>query len=367
MTCRRRLRGLLVALGAALIAVSSAPAAPAAPAAGAAAAASAAARSTCPAAHPLTQVRVQTVPEVPGARLKVGGSDVVTDRRGRADVEVCRLSRPPDVTGPPAPVELSGRRRAIYDKSFLSDGGRLLQVAFRVENEVSFTFAGLPSRQIESFTVRSSGGELVTRTSLDPVYLLGTRVFRGPDGPEARRVYYTVDAVQVAGSSVVHRSQLKFYPADRAVVRVPLLAFTVRVQVVDRLFRMPTGRAVRLTRPGEVVFRQPLEDGAASFSEVPRGRYEVVAEAPGLRIGRTLLLSRDQVVVMPVLTWLDLLVLVGVPLGIAIALVLAPRPSLRLRLARAAGRPFAAAGRLLASGPTAHRGPGRLLHVRQKK
>lgn len=337
MTRRRHLAARLSAVGAAVLALSVAPGA--APAG--------AAPSGCPRDRPLTQVDVVTVPVVPGAHLEVAGQKVVTDDRGRAEVTVCRLGQPPDVVGPAAPVEMSGHRRATYDRSFLADKGRLLQVAFRVENEVAFTFAGLPSRQIQSFTVRSSGGEVVTRTSLDPVYLLGTRVFRGPDGPEARRVYYTVDAVQVAGSSVVHRSQLKFYPADRKVVRVPLLAFTVRVQVVDRLFRQPTGRAVTLTRPGEVAFRQPLEDGTATFTAVPRGRYDVIAHAPGLRIDRTLLLSRDQLVVMPVLTWLDLLVLIGMPLAIAVALVLAPRPALRQRLARASRRPVALAGGLL--------------------
>jgi hypothetical protein len=74
---------------------------------------------------------------------------------------------------------------------------------------------------------------------------------------------------------------------------------------------------------------------------VPRGTYDVVADAPGLRIDRRLILSRDQVVVMPVLTWIDLAVLLGAPILIAVGLVLAPRPGLRRRIvvtARGVGR-----------------------------
>ena len=119
-----------------------------------------------------------------------------------------------------------------------------------------------------SFTLRSSTGGVITRKDLLPVWLPSTRVLRGPDGLEERRIYYSVDSVYVEGSSVVNRSQVKFYPADRAVVRVPLLAYTVRVEVVDRLFRWPVGTSVRLSRPDIADVGQPLENGVATFTEV---------------------------------------------------------------------------------------------------
>ena len=299
--------------------------------------------AACPADRPLTEVQVSTVPVVPGARLDVAGSVVVADAAGRATVEVCRLTSARDITGPEQPVELPGQRRAVFDRVFLSARGRVVQAAFGMDHEVSFSFLGLPTRQIESFTLRSSTGEVITRHSLGPVLLPGSRVLRGPDGLEQRDIYYSVDSVTVAGSSVVNRSQVRFYPSERAVVRVPLLAFDVKVEVVDRLFRHPVGSAVRLTREGSPEVRRTLEDGAATFAEVPRGDYRVVAEAPGLRIDRRLVLSSNQVVVMPVLTWLDLAVLIGLPTLIAVGLVLAPRPALRRRLVEVARRPWAPA------------------------
>lgn len=299
-----------------------------------------AAAAACPSDRPLTEVLVSTVPVVPGARIDVAGQVVVTDGAGQGRVEVCRLSSAKDITGPTEPVQLAGQRRAVFDRTFLSNGGRSVQAAFGIENEVSFSFSGLPTRQIQSFTLRSSTGEVIVRDTLGPVYLPGARVLRGPDGLEERAIYYSVDSVLVAGSSVVNRSQVKFYPADRPVVRVALLAYTVRVEVVDRLFRWPTGSRVELSRDGVRGVSQPLDNGVATFTEVPRGDYSVVAEAPGLRIDRSLVLSRDQVVVMPVLTWVDLGVLIGVPLLLAVGLVLAPRPRLRHRLADLVRRPL---------------------------
>lgn len=290
------------------------------------------AAAACPAGSPTVDVAVRTVPVVPGARVVVGDVAARTDGAGRATVRTCRLSTALEVTGPEEPVELPGARRAVFDRVFLEGRGSRVTVAFTMETEVSFSFLNLPTREIEEFTLRSSTGDVVVRDSLGPVYLQSERVLRGPDGLEERRIYYTVDAVEVAGSSVVNRAQVKFYPSDRAVVRVPLLAYTVRVEVVDRLFRWPVGSSVRLVRPGEIDVAAPLERGRATFTEVPRGTYDVVADAPGLRIDRHLVLSRDQVVVMPVLTWVDLAVLLGVPLLIAVGLVLAPRPALRHRI-----------------------------------
>lgn len=309
-------------------------------AAGLAAPPGAVAAAACPADRPLTDVTVSTVPVVPGATIRLADRTVTTDAAGRASLQVCRLTSARDITAPAAPIQLPGHRRAVFDRVFLSGRGRVVQAAFGMDHEVSFAFSGLPTREIERFTLKSSTGEVITRTDLAPVYLPGSRVLRGPDGLEQREIYYSVDAVTVGGSSVVNRSQIRFYPSEQEVVRVPLLAFAVRVEVVDRLFRHPVGSAVSLTRPGTPGLRHELVDGEATFTEVPRGDYDVVAEAPGLRIDRSLILSSDQVVVMPVLTWLDLAVLGGVPLAIAVGLVLAPRPRLRRRLVEVAGRPL---------------------------
>ena len=302
--------------------------------------AAAVAAPACPADRPLTTVAVSTVPVVPGARIVVAGQPVVTDGAGRGTVQVCRLTNAKEITGPKEAVQLPGQRRAVFDRIFLSNRGSSVQAAFGIDDEVAFSFIGIPAKRIESFTLRSSTGQVLKRDSLGPVYLPGSRVLRGPDGLEERKIYYSVDSVLVAGSSVVNRSQVKFFPADRPVVRVPLLAYTMRVEVVDRLFRWPTGSRVSLIREGTEPSLKQLQNGVATFKEMPRGDYTVVAQAPGLRIDRKVILSRDQVVVMPVLTWVDLAVLIGVPLLIALGLVLAPRPRLRHRIARRVWHPL---------------------------
>jgi hypothetical protein len=318
---------LVAAAVTALAFTATAVALPASPASAASAA------PACPAARPVVTLQISTVPVVPRARIVVAGTPVVTDSAGRAQLQSCRLEDAGTVIGPAEPVPLAGKRRARFDRVFLSGRGSRLQVAFGVEHRVSFSFLGLPTRQITEYTLRSSTGEVHTYTDLDAVWLLGSRVLRGPDGLEEREIYYSVDSVLVAGSSVVNRSQTKFFPDERAVVRVPLLAFGVDVYVVDRLFRFPVGDRVTLRGPSGLRFSGALRNGKAAFSEVPRGSYDVVADAPGLTVARSLTLSGDQIVVLPVITWLDLLVLLGGPTALAIALILAPRPALRRRIA----------------------------------
>jgi hypothetical protein len=294
----------------------------------------------CSSGRPNVSMVISTVPVVPGARITVNGRPVTTDGAGRAQLLTCRLANAGDVKGPDAPVALPGKRRATFDRFFLSGQGSRLQIAFGVEHEVSFTFSGLPTKEITTYTLRSSTGQVITYDDLEPVWLLGSRVLRGPDGLEERDIYYSVDSVLVAGSSVVNRSQTKFYPDQRSVVRVPLLAFDVQVIAVDRLFRFPVGSAVTLRGLSGLTYKAPLADGRASFKEIPRGSYEVVADAPGLRVARSLTLSRDQLVVLPVITWLDLMVLIGGPSMLAVALILAPRPRLRRRIANAVAPAF---------------------------
>ncbi len=288
---------------------------------------------SCPDRRPATVVTITTVPVVAGIHLTVGGHRLVTDPAGRAAFTGCRLLDAIGMTVPQTPVPLPGKRRAVFDRVYLADRGALVQLAFGVQYQVALAFAGLPTGQISEYSLSSSTGALTTYRTLDPLWLLGSRVVRSPDGLESRALSYSVDSVLVAGESVVNRAQTRFYPSERTVVRVPLLAFTVGAVVVDRMFGFPVGSAVTLQGPAELQFRQPLVDGRAAFVDVPRGSYQATAEAPGLRIARSLTLSKDQQVMIPVITWLDLSVLLGGPLVLALALILAPRPALRARLA----------------------------------
>jgi len=330
------------------------------------AAAPAAAAPTCPADRPAVTLQITTVPSVPGAAIDVDGTRVVMDGAGRGRLVTCRLRDAGSVTGPTRPIALAGHRRATFDRVFLTDRGTRLQVAFGVEYQVSFSFRGLPTRQITRYTLRSSTGAVTTFTELDPVWLLGSRVLRGPAGLEEREISYSVDSVLVAGSSVVNRSQTRFYPGDHAVVRVPLLAFDVDVRVVDRLFRFPVGHRVTLRGPEGLSYGAPLANGRASFTEIPRNSYDVVADAPGLEVARSLTLSQDQTVVLPILTWLDLLVLLGGPTALAVGLLLAPRPTVRRRIVRSVVRVVRVVRRPMRTGRALARVLARPMTVRRR-
>ena len=74
-----------------------------------------------------------------------------------------------------------------------------------------------------------------------------------------------------------------------------------------------------------------LVHGRALATALPRGNYRISLTGGLYGLAQPLLLSRSQVVVVPVVTWLDLLVVGGGLLVVALGLVLVGRPHLARR------------------------------------
>lgn len=288
----------------------------------------------------IAPVSVTSIPAVPGLVIQVDGHEVKASAQGTATVMACRDDLVDRIVVSRDPVPIDDRRRVRYDRMFVTGSGTAVALAFQVDYLTDVRLDGLPPDEIESLTLRSSTGERITSEEQGPQWLWGQRVIRGPSGLLLRDIFYTVDQVMVHGANVVNRSQTKFYPSETPVVQVPVLTYDLELEVRDRLFGFPVGDTAYLEAEDGTVLDTTLVSGRASLRAVPRGSYVLSVDAPGLNTPRPLSVSKDQTVDLPVLTWLDIAVLLGLPALAALLLVLIPRPHMRAAIAGLLRRPL---------------------------
>ena len=288
-------------------------------------------------APPASAQSIQTVPEVPGMRFSLEGRVFEAGRDGRAHP-------PPGLAGARASLraldtEIAPGIRARFDRWY---GGRRI-AAINLYHRVKPSFVDLSSRRVDpqvvsSVVVRGSHG---TRHAFErdrPLWLQGNRVVPESKGRHSAAIYYSAEKVVVAGSSVVHRSQQRFFPAHGGPMELRLLLFTARVTVRDALLGFPIGSAVRLEYPNGRERSHALGPGAElTMGSLPRGDYRISVEALGVSSSRPVALSRDQQVDLKVISWLDVaVVLLGLAsIGLALFFLRRPGPVLGRRRRRA--------------------------------
>lgn len=285
-----------------------------------------------------TTLQVVTVPPLPNVRVTLDGSTFSTDRGG-----ITRIAH--------GGTSLAGRLRVA--RSTVGEGVRAtlnrwngelarenlerIMARLDVRYRVQIAFVDRQRKPVDlsrvtSLTLRSSHGILHTYSTADlekPIWLHGTRVVSRSGGPEAKDIYYTVDRAIVDGANVVNRAQQRFFPSQRRSVKVELLFFRVRFSAHDALFRFPMGAAVRLQHPDGHWERYPFGPGAKlELTGLPRGDYWVEVEAAGMSFLRPVSLSRDQVVELEVLSYVDMGAAATLFLVITFGLLLIGRPHL---------------------------------------
>jgi hypothetical protein len=294
-------------------------------------------------------IPLRTVPAVAGIRITVAGRTAVTDRRGRARILVpTRTTRVDDVTGGglqsllrtikrSAPrvegVPLPERGRAAFDRF---QGGDVVTVALDTFYMFHPSFIGIDGRRIDaravqSYTLKSRHGVRVTVKGAQPVELQGSRVVSLNDRLVSKKIGWAVERVIVGGGNAVHRGQQRFHPARLdAAFPIQLLFFRARFTSQDAIFGFHVGSAVKLRYPDGTEREYPFgPDGTVTLPALPRGDYSVDVEGPGLTPARPVALSRDQVVDLKVISFLDLAVVGFGFATVLIGLAVARRPHLR--------------------------------------
>ncbi|MFG1673124.1 hypothetical protein [Micromonospora sp. NPDC049282] len=314
-------------------------------------------------------LHLQMVPPIRGVPVAVDGNTGRSDAKGRVNIKV-RNFIGLDERLKVGSASVSADRKVVLDRFRGSvDHGvrdRIVEVGLRTIRRIGWRYidrfeSPVPVERVTSMRLRSNTGEIIELAGdqlTKPLWLAESRTQQGPRGLTSKRLYYVVDAVMVDGTSVVNRAGQKFVPWDRQSWVVQLLFFKVSFTASDMFFPRRAGTGIQLTRADGRVQRLRFgPDGTVLVPDLPRGTYTLTVRGGGLSFGRPVTISRDQEVMLTVISVIDLsLVVVGV-LGVAVGLVLLGRPHLRrpfraLRsITRRAGRrrwrPSAAAGLVL--------------------
>jgi hypothetical protein len=285
------------------------------------------------AAAPSDPLVVGTVPAVTGFPITVDGVTVLTDAAGQAHFST------PTVTDVPigdrlvlteATLPINGHEVIVRaDKVYPST--RLPLLTLDLYYHVGFRFLGrgdtpIDPSDIGQVTVKSETGEIVDIEPGERTWLHGSRVKKRTDFWEIKPLMWRLVRVQYSGVNVVNASQQRFFPAEQQDVDVRLLFFRLDVRVHDAFYGFDAGEEIELISPNGTSRRFPLDDDARlTVAALPRGDYQLIVHGWGPPVRRPLALSRDQSVDLGLHTWLDIITVAGVTVGLAGGLAWAGR------------------------------------------
>jgi hypothetical protein len=303
-------------------------------------------RATAELAMVIEPVRtaIYTVPPVPGLLFKLNDQTYETDENGIANIEVNTSGiftlevMPIDEATLPPNIRMEFARwndnvftqkRQVY---FPRD--RRLEVGFTVSYQVNqefFDTTGEPvdPGRVDSITVRGVGNTF-TFDKAGPIWLPANRLTRRiGERLESEEILYYFREILVDGANVVNKSEQRFRIRPDDVWPVQVLLYSARFSARDAMFRFPIGKGIELTYPDghteEFLFES--ENAEVVVPSLARGSYSArIIGAGGSAPPTPVHLSRDQDVELLMLSYLDIALIIGIPLIIALAFFFIGRP-----------------------------------------
>ena len=269
-------------------------------------------------------VVLDTVPVTPGVTFLVDGSSVTTDAHGHA------LAMVSDLNGVENRITLdsSSAYRSTVELLRISRQRaaapfqRHVVAALAVSRPVSLRFtdpAGgvVSAARVGGVQLVGGGGTIDVPAAQvqNPVSLLSirARLVNGTWRPQ--QVTYAVSQVTVEGAEAVFAGQQHFNPNAEAEWPISLSVFDVSVTVRDVLFGSLVSSMADVTRPdGVVVATQLAGNGPTTLHSLVRGEYTLVTRAAVVGGKAVVRVSKSSAVELRVVTWIDVIVLVGLVL-----------------------------------------------------
>lgn len=288
---------------------------------------------------------IYTVPPVPGLKFVLNGQTYVADENGVANVEVNTSGvfdlevLPIDESTLPSNIRMEFARwndnvftqkRKVY---FPRD--RRLEVGFTVSYQVNQQFFDSegdpvdPSR-VDSMTLRGVGNTF-TFDKAGPIWLPANRLTRRiGERLDSEEILYYFREIIVDGANVVNKSEQRFQIRPDDVWPIEVLLYSARFSARDAMFRFPIGKGIELTYPDghqEQFLFTDTENAEVVVPGLARGSYSArIIGAGGSAPPTPVHLSRDQNVELLMLSYLDLALIIGIPLLIALTFFLLGRP-----------------------------------------
>ncbi len=287
------------------------------------------------------EVVVQAVPPIAGLTFKLDGRKFITGSDGLAKIVVNKVGDYrldvliDEYQNPSMKIEFGRWSEEDYQpfRNVRVPANEIIPVGINVFHQVKQTFldlSGYPvdSNRIKEYTVKSAQGDVFTFTDSLPHWLPASRIARRITGLEETKLLYSVIKVIVDGSNVVNQSQQRFYTAPNGTWDTTVMLYSLQISARDGLFDSPVGKVVNLSYPDGKIISYPLDSaGNAEIHSLARGLYTFrLTGINGLSPKTPVALSRDQVVNIKVITFLDIAIVGILALLLMISLLIYGRP-----------------------------------------
>jgi hypothetical protein len=208
-----------------------------------------------------------------------------------------------------------------------------LQVGFDVSYVIKYVFLD-PSghtfkmSRVNAVTIKVvAGNRNQQRSRGGTVRLAGLNVRQSGTGLVATPVIQGVESVEIDNSNAVSAGQQTFSPAEvwrhkGAPLKIKVGVYTAHIAAYSRLRGIPVGSAVVLTYPDGRTVRLPMHGGPITVENLVRGDYVLKVVSPGaIAFAEPVRLSSNQYIDLPVITFGDVLLVLGVATMIASVLL----------------------------------------------
>jgi len=290
------------------------------------------------------RVAIYTIPPVPNVGFKLnnkiytadenGVADIVLSSSGVYDLELMPIG--PDILPENTRLEFARwndnvftPKRVVY---FPRD--RRLEVGFTVSYQVDqelydTTGALVDPARVSSMTVRGVGSTF-TFDGAGPHWLPANRLTRRiGERLQSEPILYYFREIIIDGANVVNKGEQRFSILPNDVWPVQVLLYSARFSARDAMFGFPIGKGIELTYPDgrkEEVLFEP-ESAEVTIPALARGSYSArIIGAGGSAPPTPVHLSRNQDVELLMLSYLDIALIVGIPLLIALGFFFLGRP-----------------------------------------
>ena len=288
---------------------------------------------------------IYTVPPVPGIKFRLNDKTYVADETGVANIEVntsgvFTLEVLPIANDTlPSNIRMEFARwndnvftakRQVY---FPRD--RRLEVGFTVSYQVRQEFSDTKGQPVDPSRIDSmilgGVGNRFTFDKAGPIWLPANRLTRRiGERLESEEILYYFREILIDGANVVNKSEQRFRIRPDDVWPVQVLLYSARFSARDAMFRFPIGKGIALTYPDghtEEFLFPDTDNAEVVVSGLARGSYNAkIIGAGGSAPPTPVHLSRDQNVELLMLSYLDITLIIGIPLLIALTFFLIGRP-----------------------------------------
>jgi hypothetical protein len=290
------------------------------------------------------KVAIYTVPPVPGVKFKLNNEIYTSDENGVAELSVNMSGVYSLEVLPMEEDSLSSESQLAFarwnDNVFTAKRkvyfprARRLEAGFLVNYQMDQIFYDATGEQVDPARVSSMVirgiGNTYTLDGAGPVWLPSNRLTRRiGERLQSQEILYYFRDVTIDGANVINRSEQRFHINPNDTWPIQVLLYSARFTARDAMFHFPIGKGIELTYPDGHTEKFFFDSGKAQVTipSLARGSYSAKITGVGGSAPPTpIYLSRDQDVELLMLSYLDIALIIGIPLSIALAFFFIGRP-----------------------------------------